>query len=100
MRVVAASLVVVVGMNSHVAAQQMPAPGPEHEMVLRDVGDWTIKGKMMMPQGMQDFEGEEKVVAIGGFWTVSHYSSDIFGGLKGSSTMAWMSSLACSDSLR
>ena len=89
MRVVAASLVVVVGMNSHVAAQQMPAPGPEHEMVLRDVGDWTIKGKMMMPQGMQDFEGEEKVVAIGGFWTVSHYSSDIFGGLKGSSTMGY-----------
>ena len=33
--------------------------------------------------------GEEKVVAIGKFWTVSHYSSDIFGGLKGSSTLGY-----------
>ena len=56
---------------------------------MKDVGAWTIKGKMLMPQGFQEFKGEEEVVAIGKFWTVSHYSSDIFGGLKGSATMGF-----------
>ena len=87
MRLTAIALVICVVPN--VAAQQMPTPSEEHEIVMRDVGEWTIKGKMLMPQGFQEFTGEEKVVAVGKFWTVSHYSSDIFGGLKGSSTMGF-----------
>lgn len=70
-------------------AQDAPTPSEEHKIVLRDVGDWNITGRMMLPQGFQEFKGEEKVVAIGKFWTVSHYSADIFGGLKGSSTMGF-----------
>ena len=74
---------------SDLTAQQMPTPSEEHKIVMKDVGDWTIEGKMLMPQGFQEFKGEEKVVAIGKFWTVSHYSSDIFGGLKGSTTIGF-----------
>ena len=68
---------------------QMPTPSEEHKTIMQDVGDWNITGKMLTEQGFQKFKGEEKVVAIGKFWTVSHYSSDVFGGLKGSSTVGF-----------
>lgn len=79
----------IVGLTSTAMAQQMPTPSEEHKLVMQDVGDWTIKGKMLMPTGFQNFKGEEKVVSIGKFWTVSHYSSDAMGGLKGSATMGF-----------
>lgn len=75
--------------STQMVAQEMPAPSEEHKVVMRDVGEWTIKGKVLTPEGFQDFEGEEKVVAVGKFWTVSHHSSDMMGGLKGSSTMGF-----------
>ena len=68
---------------------QFPSPSEEHKIVMRDVGEWEITGSMLMEQGNQTFKGEEKVTAVGGFWTVSHYSSDFMGGLKGSSTMGY-----------
>ena len=89
MRLLAACLVMVVGLNSSVTAQQMPTPSEEHEILMQDVGEWTIKGKMLMPEGVQEFEGEEKVVAIGGFWTVTQFSSDMFGGMEGSATTGY-----------
>lgn len=89
MRLFAICLALVCGMSSFTQAQEMPKPSAEHKIVMRDVGEWTIKGKMMMPQGAQEFKGTEKVVAVGEFWTVSHYSADFFGGLKGSSTMGY-----------
>ncbi len=70
-------------------AQEGPTASKEHKIVMKDVGDWSFKGKMMLEEGFQEFKGEEKVVAIGKFWTVSHYSSDIFGGLKGSATIGF-----------
>ena len=82
-------LSLVLGLVAGATAQQMPTPSAEHKIVMKDVGDWTIKGKMLMPEGFQEFEAEEKVVAVGGFWTVSHYTSDIFGGLKGSTTLGY-----------
>ena len=87
MRLLALSLVICVVPD--LAAQQMPTPSEEHKIVMMDVGEWTITGKMLLPQGFQEFKGEETVVAIGKFWTVSHYSSDIFGGLKGSTTIGF-----------
>lgn len=68
---------------------QFPQPSEEHKQVTKGVGEWTFTGKMLMAQGQQEFKGEEKVVAIGKFWTVSHYSSDFFGGMKGSATMGY-----------
>ncbi len=87
MRVLA--LTVLLCAVSTATAQQMPTPSEEHQIVLMSVGEWTLEGKMLMPEGFQEFKGEEKVVAVGSFWTVSHYSSDIFGGLKGSATMGF-----------
>lgn len=87
MRLLAFCLVICV--VPKLAAQEMPTPSEEHKIVMMDVGEWTIEGKMSMPQGFQEFKGEEKVIAIGEFWTVSHYSADIFGGLKGSATIGF-----------
>ena len=87
MRLIVLSLVSCV--VPQLAAQQMPGPSEEHEIVMMDVGEWDIKGEMLTPEGSQEFKGEEKVVAIGKFWTVSHHSSDFFGGLKGSSTIGF-----------
>ena len=70
-------------------AQEMPTPSAEHKIVQIDVGEWTIEGKMMMPEGTQEFKANEKVVPVGEFWTVSHFSSDMFGGFTGSSTMGF-----------
>ena len=70
-------------------AQQMPAPSAEHEVLMKDVGEWTIEGKMITPNGFQKFKGKEKVIAIGKFWTVSEYSSDAMDGLKGSTTIGF-----------
>ncbi len=84
-----ASSVIVLGLTSHLTAQEMPKPSEEHGILKKDVGEWTIEGKMLMPEGTQEFKAEEKVVAIGQFWTVSHYSSDILGGLKGSLTVGF-----------
>jgi len=74
---------------SELPAQQGPVPSEEHKIVMKDVGEWTIEGKLLLPQGFQEFKGEEKVTAIGQFWTVSHHSSDIMGGLQGSSTIGF-----------
>ena len=79
----------MVCLTNELAAQQMPSPSAEHKILMKDVGEWTIEGKMLTPEGFQAFKGEEKVVTVGGFWTVSHYSSDIFGGLKGSCTIGY-----------
>ena len=83
------SAAVVCILASTATAQQFPTPSEEHKVLMQDVGEWTIKGKMTMEEGVQEFKGEEKVVAVGGFWTVSHHSSDILGGLKGSSTIGY-----------
>lgn len=77
------------GIAPQLSAQEFPQPTEEHKIVMMDVGEWDIKGKMMMPDGFQEFKATEKVTAIGGFWTVSHYSANIFGGLKGSSTIGY-----------
>ncbi len=79
----------VLGLTSNAASQEMPRPSEEHKVVMQDVGEWVITGKMLTPTGFQDFKGEEKVVAIGKFWTVSHYSSNAMGGLKGSATIGF-----------
>ncbi|MBX2813378.1 MAG: DUF1579 domain-containing protein [Myxococcales bacterium] len=68
------------------AAQDFPTPSEEHKIIMQDVGEWSFQGSMQTPEGKKEFKGEEKVVAIGEFWTVSHYSS---GGLKGSATIGF-----------
>lgn len=82
-------LIALAGLSSNLFAQEMPSPTKEHKVLMQDVGEWEIEGKMLMPTGFEKFKAEEKVTAIGGFWTVSHYSADVLGGLKGSSTLGY-----------
>lgn len=87
-RIFAFSLMICISCVANLNAQ-FPAPSEEHKLLMNDVGEWTFKGKMLMQEGQQEFKGEEKVTAVGKFWTVSHYSSDFFGGMKGSATMGY-----------
>ena len=89
LRSIVVALVTLIGTDSVLTAQELPTPSKEHEILMKDVGEWSITGKMLLPNGFQEFTGEEKVEAIGKFWTVSHYSSDVFGGLKGSATIGF-----------
>lgn len=84
-----ALLVVVTVVSSQSKAQEMPTAAPEHAVLMQDVGEWSIEGEMLMEEGFEKFKAEETVVAVGDFWTVSHYSADMFGGMKGSATMGY-----------
>lgn len=86
---IALGFVICAGLVSQAIAQQPPTPTDAYKIVMMDVGEWNITGKMLLPEGFQEFKGEEKIDAIGKFWTVSHYSSDMFGGLTGSTTIGF-----------
>lgn len=60
---------------------QMPAPAPEHALLMGSVGVWDVKTKNFMGPGKPPIEGHavDRVDAIGGFWTVSHYETTFFG---------------------
>ena len=61
-----------------VAAQDMPAPGPEHLELKRLVGDWTaeIKASGSESKGTATYRLE-----CGGLWLISDFQAD-FGGMK------------------
>ncbi len=80
---------VTVGLLSTVTTQEMPKPSGQHKTLMQDVGEWTFTGKILTPTGFEEFKGEETVIAVGKFWTVSQYSSNAMGGLKGSATIGF-----------
>jgi hypothetical protein len=59
----------------------MPAPGPEHEMLKKDVGTWDATVEMSaspeMPASVS--KGVEKVTMLGGFWQLSEFQSEMMG---------------------
>lgn len=65
-----------------VNAQEMPMPSAsdEHKIVVADAGTWDITGKIFMgPDNTTEIKGHEKVVAVGEFWTVSHFKGEFMG---------------------
>jgi hypothetical protein len=59
----------------------MPQPGPEHEMLKKDVGTWDASVEMFMdPAGAPGVsKGTETVSMLGGFWQVSEFKSEMMG---------------------
>jgi hypothetical protein len=59
----------------------MPQPGPEHEMLKKDVGTWDATVEMFMEPGAPPSvsKGTEVVSMLGGFWQTSEFKSVMMG---------------------
>ena len=59
----------------------MPVPGPEHEILKKDVGTWDAEVEMMGAPGAPASvsKGVEKVTMLGGFWQLTEFQSEIMG---------------------
>lgn len=69
-RLVIAS-VVVLAFSTQAWSQELPKPGPEHEMLAKRVGDWEVSGA-----------GEGKVtnkIMLGGLWLESTFKGNFAG---------------------
>jgi hypothetical protein len=59
----------------------MPTPGPEHEMLKKDVGTWDATVEMYMEPGAPAAvsKGTETVTMMGGFWQLTEFKSEMMG---------------------
>jgi hypothetical protein len=60
----------------------MPQPGPEHELLKKDVGAWDATSEMFMggPGSAPTVsKGTETVRMVGGFWQVSDFAAEMMG---------------------
>jgi len=59
----------------------MPTPGPEHEMLRKDVGTWDATVEMFMAPGAppEVSKGTETVTMMGGFWQLTEFKSEMMG---------------------
>ena len=74
----------LVALGSSVALAQMPPmpqPGPEHEMLKKDVGTWDATVEMFMAPGAPPSvsKGTETVTMMGGFWQLAEFKSEMMG---------------------
>jgi hypothetical protein len=74
----------LVALGSSLALAQMPPmpqPGPEHEMLKKDVGTWDATVEMFMAPGAPPSvsKGTETVTMLGGFWQVTEFKSEMMG---------------------
>ena len=69
----------------------MPTPGPEHEMLKKDVGTWDATVEMFMPGAPPSVsKGTEIVTMLGGFWQLSEFKSEMMGQpFEGRGTMGY-----------
>ncbi|HUL76483.1 MAG TPA: DUF1579 domain-containing protein [Vicinamibacteria bacterium] len=60
---------------------QMPQPGPEHEILKKDVGTWDATVESFMAPGAPASvsKGTETVSMMGGFWQLSEFKSEMMG---------------------
>lgn len=67
----------VVLATSTVRAQEGPKPGPEHDILKKHVGDWTLT--MKMGPGMEAKGTVTYKMDLGGLWLTSTMESELFG---------------------
>ncbi len=72
--VAAALITTIVAPSIH--AQEAPKPGPEHEVLQKMVGDWTLVMKMgdAESKGTTNYKME-----LGGLWLVGNLEAELFG---------------------
>jgi len=63
------------------AQPAMPPPGPEHEMLKKDVGTWDATVEMFMQAGAPPSvsKGTDTVSMVGAFWQVDEFKSEMMG---------------------
>jgi Protein of unknown function (DUF1579) len=59
----------------------LPKPGPEHEVLRRDVGVWDATVEMQGPPGTPPTvsKATETVSLLGGFWQVTEFKGEVMG---------------------
>jgi len=62
-------------------AQEMPKPGPEHELLKQDVGTWDATVEFWPAPGAppEISKGVSSVSMLGGFWQVDEFTSTFMG---------------------
>lgn len=74
---------VLVSLVAVPALAQMPAPptpGPEHEMLRKDVGVWDATVEMLTPGAPPAVsKGTETVSMLGAFWQIADFKAEMFG---------------------
>jgi hypothetical protein len=74
---VAASLAGVAGWAQE--GMPLPKPGPEHELLKKDVGTWDATVEMMMPPAPPSKGTETATLGPGGLWLITDFKSEMMG---------------------
>ena len=63
------------------ANAQMPAPGPEMDILKKDVGEWDIEIKVWSSPDAEPTvsKGKESTRLFGGFWTITNFEGNMMG---------------------
>jgi Protein of unknown function (DUF1579) len=72
----------ILGVSASVFAQPpLPQPGPEHEVLRKDVGTWDVTMELTPGAGMPPFSmtGVETDTLLGGRWLIAQYTFDMMG---------------------
>lgn len=72
----ACAVVAVLAFAPVVSAQEPPKPGPEHEVLKKMAGDWTLTMKF---GGMETKGTVAYKMDLGGMWLTSSLESELFG---------------------
>jgi hypothetical protein len=71
-------------------APPMPKPGPEHEILNKDVGTWDATVEMLMPPGPPSKGTEVNTLGPGGLWLISDFKSEMMGApFQGHGVSGW-----------
>lgn len=60
---------------------QMPAPGPEMDILKKDVGEWDVEIKVWAEPGAEPSvsKGSESTRMFGQYWTVTNFEGNMMG---------------------
>jgi hypothetical protein len=58
---------------------EMPKPGPEHEVLKKDVGTWEASVEMTGPDGQVTKSNGTETVRMLGFWQVTDFKGELMG---------------------
>jgi len=63
------------------AVAQMPAPGPEMDILKKDVGEWDVEIKVWAEPGAEPSvsKGSESTRMFGQYWTVTNFEGNMMG---------------------
>ena len=68
----------------------LPKPGPEHELLKKDVGTWDATVEMMMPPGPPSKGTEVTALGPGGLWIITDFKSEMMGApFQGHGVSGW-----------